>query len=113
MTGPTPFVPGPGVCRVCWLYAAGLLQDHDAPPATPRPTPAAPPPADAAPPAPRSRCASLGTDPAPGATAARLGLSTLRQWHPCAKGRGTAGHVCLCAAAATCGACPDWTPAAD
>ena len=64
-------------------------------------------------PAPRGRCASLGTDPAPGATAARLGLSTLRQWHPCAKGRGTAGHVCLCAAAATCGACPDWTPAAD
>ena len=65
---------------------------------------------DPPPPARRGPCASLG-DPIPGATAARLGLSVLRAWHPCAKGRGEHGHVCRCDVAAVCGACPDWTPA--
>ena len=64
-------------------------------------------------PAPRSRCASLGEEPIPGAEAARLNLSVLRQWYPCAKGRGTAGHVCQCDASATCAGCPDWTPPGD
>ena len=53
--GPTPFVPGPGVCRVCWLYAAGLLLEHDPPPPAPARPLAYPPLAPDAPQTPTSR----------------------------------------------------------
>ena len=73
--------------------------------ATALPAPESP---SAAPPT-RGPCAFLG-EPIGGEAASRLGLSVVRTWHPCALGHGTKGHVCKCDVAATCGACPDWTP---
>ncbi len=42
--------------------------------------------------------------------AARIGLSTLRNWKPCAKNHGEKGHVCGCKSTATCAGCPDYEP---
>lgn len=99
---PRPCHCGRPDCGLCTLHRDSPRHRAawDADPA-PVPTPAAATPA-------RGPCSHLG-EPIAGAAASRLGLSVLRAWRPCARGHGTAGHVCQCGVGATCVGCPDWT----